>query len=194
MERIEIAPIFDRFCICSDHYDGELQMPGDALGKDCLIAAFLPENPDFLRLYRNDGKQNEDWFSWNAKVYAPISGTITKVRINPIVNQPGVLNPSFASCITISREDKLTVCVCHMQSPVVSEGDRVKEGQHLAFVGNNGYARNPHIHLGAFRGNTPLAIGFDPAKVAETVGRVGKCYWRFGITEQEYMKKYGNQT
>ncbi len=71
--------------------------------------------------------------------------------------------------------------------------DHVTEGRHLAFVGNNGYARNPHIHLGAFRDGKPLAISFDPQKAAGVAGRVGKCHWRFGISDQEYIEKYKKQ-
>ncbi len=190
MERVEVHPIFDRFCYANDHYDGELAELGDALGKDCMIAAFLPEALDFARLYRGDGKRNEDWFSYDARVYAPISGRVTKIYINPVTNQPGVQNPSPASCMTIKAEDGLNVWVGHIQSPVVSEGEQVTEGQHLAYVGNNGYARNPHIHLGAYRDGKPLAISFDPQKVGKVAVRVGECHWLFGMSEQEYLDKY----
>lgn len=197
MERIEVHPVFDRSGIYNDHYDGELASLGDALGKDCMVRAMLPEEPGFMRMYRGDGKRNEDWFSWNAKVYAPVSGTVTKIHINPVTNLPGTMNPSPASYITIVAEDGLTVLLAHIQAPVVSEGDHIAEGQHLAYVGNNGYARNPHIHLGAYRDGKPLAVSFDPRKVAGVAKRVGKCYWIFGISSQEYqeyMEKYTKQS
>lgn len=60
MERIELYPIFNRYTVCNDHYDGELEYPGDALGRDCMIAAYLPEKLDFMRLYKGDGTRNED--------------------------------------------------------------------------------------------------------------------------------------
>lgn len=59
---------------------------GDALGRDCMVAAFLPDRLGFMRLYKSDGAKNEDWFSWNAEVYAPISGKIITVYINEITN------------------------------------------------------------------------------------------------------------
>ena len=43
----------------------------------------------------------------------------------------------------------------------VKEGDTVKAGDIVAKVGNNGFSRNPHIHVGAWKGNTPLQIRFD---------------------------------
>lgn len=194
MERIEVHPIFDRYCICNDHYDGELAELGDALGKDCMISAFLPDDFGFQRLYINDGKRNEDWFSYNAKVYAPVGGIVTEIHINPVTNQPGVQNPSPASCITIVTDDGLTVWLGHIQSPTILQGDRVTEGQHVAFVGNNGYARNPHIHLGAYRTDKPVAISFDPQKVADVARRVDECYWFFGISDREYFEKYKKQS
>ena len=39
-------------------------------------------------------------------------------------------------------------------------GDRVHAGQAVALVGDNGYARMPHIHIGAWRGKTPYQIGW----------------------------------
>lgn len=80
MERIELYPIFNRYTVCNDHYDGELEYPGDALGRDCMIAAYLPEKLDFMRLYKGDGTRNEDWFSWNAEVYAPVVSVGEEVK------------------------------------------------------------------------------------------------------------------
>lgn len=61
----------------------------------------------------------------------------------------------------------------------------------LAHVGNNGYSRNPHIHIGAYRNGSPVAISFDPQKVGEAARRVDECYWIFGISDEEYKEKYG---
>lgn len=190
MERIELFPIFDRFTMYNDHYAGELPSLGDALGRDCVIEAFDPENVTFAAPFRGDGSKNEDWYSWNAKVYAPISGKVVKVYINEVTNLPGQQNPSPASMIVLQREDGVTVVLAHIQNPLVQAGDQVTEGQHIAYVGNNGYARNPHIHIGAFRGETPLMIGFDAEKVGQMRERVEECYWMFGISDEEYIRRY----
>ena len=42
-----------------------------------------------------------------------------------------------------------------------NEGDTVRAGQFVARVGNNGYGRSPHIHVGAWKGQTPYQIRWD---------------------------------
>ena len=133
--------------------------PGDALGRDCMMADFLPKKIDFTRLYKNDGIRNEDLFSWNAEVYAPLDGIIMDVYINNVTNVPGHMNPSRASSILIQGDSEMVVMLAHIQNPIVSVGEGVKEGQLLAYVGNNGFCRNPHIHIGAYGGGKPFMIG-----------------------------------
>lgn len=181
MERLELAPIFDRYMVYNDHYDGELIGLGDALGRDCMVASFNSDAPYYMRLYRTDGAENEDWFSWNAKVYAPISGTVTFLRECKKTNQPGTFSPDPpAAVIIIKAEDGTQVFLAHIQNPLASKGEQVQEGEHIAYVGNNGYARCPHIHIGAYRDNQPLAIGFDPKKVAKMRQSVSEAHWCFG--------------
>lgn len=187
-ERIELYPIFDRYTVFNDHFDGEFSEPGDALGRDCMIAAFLPENPGFMRLYKGDGSKNSDWFSWNAEVHAPISGKVTSVYINNITNIPGFMNHSRASSIVIQSDDGTVIVLAHIRNPLVTVGESVEEGQVLAYVGNNGYCRNPHIHIGAYRNGKPLMIGFDAKKVGEVLRKVEKSYWTMGISDTEYKK------
>ncbi len=134
MERIELHPIFNRYTVYNDHYDGELASPGDALGRDCMIAAFLPEKMDFMRLYTGD-----------------------------------------------QSDDETIVMLAHIPNPVVTVGEEVKEGQLLAYVGNNGFCRHPHIHVGAYRGDQPLMVGFDAEKVGRLRKATEKCYWSMGI-------------
>lgn len=188
MERIELYPIFNRYTVYNDHYDGELEYPGDALGRDCMIAAYLPEKLDFMRLYKGDGTRNEDWFSWNAEVYAPVSGKIISVYVNDVTNVPGQMNPSRASSIVIRRDDETNIMLGHIQNPVVSVGEEVKEGQLLAYVGNNGFCRNPHIHVGAYRGAQPLMVGFAAQKVGKVREKTDECYWVMGISDAEFEK------
>lgn len=190
MKRYELHPIFKRYWICNDHYDGELEYVGDALGRDCMVAGFLPEHIDFARLYTGDGTRNVDWFGWNAEVLAPISGTVKRINVNPVTNTPGTQNPSPASFIIIEGDDGVCIMLGHVQNIKVSEGDKVREGQTVAAVGNNGYARSPHIHIGAWKDNKPLAIGFDPKKTAKVFKEVGEIFWIFGISEEEYNQKY----
>lgn len=191
MERVELHPIFNRYTVYNDHYDGELDTLGDALGRDCMIEAFLPDRLDFARQYIGDGSRNEDWFGWNAEVFAPISGKVTEIYINEVVNVPGKMNPSRSSSLFIQSEDGITVMLGHIQNPVVAVGDVVTEGQLLAYVGNNGFSRQPHIHVGAYRGDQPLMVGFDAEKVGKLREKTDECYWIMGISDAEYAKMKG---
>ena len=67
-----------------------------------------------MRLYKNDGTRNEDWFSWNAEVYAPIDGKIMDVYINDVTNVPGHMNPSRASSILIQGDSEMVVMLAHI--------------------------------------------------------------------------------
>jgi murein DD-endopeptidase MepM/ murein hydrolase activator NlpD len=49
----------------------------------------------------------------------------------------------------------------HVDGIEVKPGDAVVAGQRIAKVGNNGYSWYPHIHVGAWKDDTPLQIRFD---------------------------------
>ncbi|OME92288.1 M23 family metallopeptidase [Paenibacillus lautus] len=66
-----------------------------------------------------------------------------------------------ASSITFLRPDGVRVYYAHVMDIIVCEGDKVKAGDVIARVGNNGYARHPHIHIGAWNDEGPLQIRFD---------------------------------
>ncbi len=121
----------------------------------------------------------------------PISGKVTEIYINDVVNVPGKMNPSRSSSLFIQSEDGITVMLGHIQNPVVAVGDVVTEGQLLAYVGNNGFSRQPHIHVGAYRGDQPLMVGFDAEKVGKLREKTDECYWIMGISDAEYAKMKG---
>ena len=54
------------------------------------------------------------------------------------------------------------------------DGCMCTSGQVVAKVGNNGYSRHPHIHIGAWKGNEPLQIRFD-------LRAMGKQYRELGV-------------
>ncbi|HSG53620.1 MAG TPA: M23 family metallopeptidase, partial [Rheinheimera sp.] len=80
---------------------------------------------------------------------------------------PGIMTPGRASSITFKTTEGHSVLLAHLQGVIVKEGDTVKRGVAVAKVGNNGYSRNPHIHIGAWSAEgEPLQIRFDQSTLA----------------------------
>lgn len=162
---VELSPVFAESYQCSEHRAGELDSLGDALGSDCLVAGGLPDGKlttsGYNALFRGDGARNEDWYSWRAEVRAGFDGTVAAVRENAIVNTPGTMTPGQAAAVVLARSDGTMVVYAHLQEIRVKRGDRVVAGQVIARVGNNGYSRNPHVHVGAWRNDAPLQIRWD---------------------------------
>ena len=163
IEAVTLHILHNEYYSCGDHRDGELEYVGDALGTDCVIHAGLVEGVEggFVRAFRNDGARNEDWYGWNAEVLAPFDGRVVAVRVNEVTNQPGQLGRPPASLIVFERADGVNVIYAHVQDVQVARGDVVRAGQVVAHVGNNGYSRSPHIHVGAWKGETPYQIRWD---------------------------------
>ncbi|MCL2603591.1 MAG: M23 family metallopeptidase [Defluviitaleaceae bacterium] len=186
MKIITIHPIFNRACVYTDHPSRELESLGDDLGRDCFICEFVNNgNGYWLTPYINNGNKNEDWSGWCSDVLAPIDGIVKEVYVNPSTNEPGKQNPSRASCLVIESGEGINVMLAHIQKPEVKEGDTVIQGQLVARVGNDGYARCPHIHIGAWQDNKPLAIEFDRQLMADMKEKVGEMFWLFGTNEVE---------
>ncbi|MEO0607550.1 MAG: M23 family metallopeptidase [Pseudomonadota bacterium] len=164
IESITLHPLFAAGFTCQNHWEGQLQFVGDALGADCLITD-LVETEDvgaFSRYFKTNGTTNEDWFSWRAEVLAPVTGTVSRININPVTNEVGFLGQPPASFLIIERADGLSVLIAHVRELSVEQGAEVQAGQPIAKVGNNGFSRTPHIHIGAWAADgTPRQIQFD---------------------------------
>lgn len=163
IEQITIHPIFKASYACSEHWEGQLPYPGDALGTDCFVYGGLAEDgrSGFAKAYKTDGRTNEDWYGWGEHVLAPFASTVAKIHVNPVVNKPGEMGKPPASFVVFKHSDGTMVMIAHVTEITVKEGDSVVSGQPFAKVGNNGFGRAPHIHIGAWRGKTPLQIRFD---------------------------------
>lgn len=169
IEALVIHPPLAGHFVCGDHAEDQSELM-DRLGTDCQLTA----NDDpagkprstFLRLYRGDGSRNEDWFSWRAPVLALFDGTVLRVLKNGVVNRPGVKGRPPAATIIFAREDGTRVAYAHLAEMRVKAGDRVKAGQQVALVGNNGPSYAPHIHIGAWRGKAALQLRMDQRAMA----------------------------
>jgi hypothetical protein len=163
-------PIFGEVYACTEHWQGNLTGLGDELGIDCFIERMIEVNGrTWLRSYDNEGTQNEDWFGWNQAVLSPCACEVTKLAENPVINEPGISGKPPASYIVLKRSHGVFFLLAHIRSARVKVGEQVSAGQNIAVVGNNGYARHPHIHIGAWRGDEPLQIRFDLAAMGRLI-------------------------
>lgn len=173
-------PVAVRFQ-CSEHPLGAEDHVPDALGADCVVVR-RDAGPDgtLTSLYRGDGTRNEDWHGWREPLLAPCDGVVTIVSLNPETTQPGRFGPGRSSAILFrcgpdDEPDPIQVALIHVREVEVEEGDRVEAGDVVARIGNNGSSFQPHVHIGAFRGElfsddaVPLQIRIDLA----AMGRLG---------------------
>jgi hypothetical protein len=155
-------PLFEQMYVCSEHAAGQLPHPGDDLGQDCMIMSFDEgDTAVFYKLYRTDGASNEDWYGWNRPVRSPCDCEVVQVAGNDVTNLPGKPHKSRAAGLVLESSDGTMFALGHLQGIVVAEGATLKRGDRVGFVGNNGYARAPHVHIGAWRGDQALQIRWD---------------------------------
>jgi hypothetical protein len=160
---VEIAPLFYQRFACTEHVNGELNDLGDALGSDCLVLGGLGARNGFLRFYKKGGATNEDWYGWHVGVHAPFDGVVIEVATNRATNTPGTPGQPPPGYIKFKRADGVVVVYAHLDDVRVHQGDHVRVGQVVALCGNNGSAKNPHVHVGAYLDTKPLQIRWDLA-------------------------------
>jgi hypothetical protein len=166
IEAVIAHPPMDGFFTCSEHWNGQLQTLGDALGRDCMIERLVTESGrTWTRPYATDGMTNEDWFSWGVAVLSPCDCVVLKVYENPVQNSPGVLGKPPASHLVLRRDDGVYFLLAHTQLASVTVGQRVAYGEPIAKVGNNGFGRSPHVHMGAWKDDQPLQIRWDQTRM-----------------------------
>jgi len=160
------SPPVDAFFSCAEHFDGQFRELGDALGTDCVVTRLVESNGrTWTRTYEGDGAKNEQWFGWHEHLLAPCDCKIVEVYKNPTDNEPGIMGKGRASSITFQRNDGVSFVFAHVRDVAVKVGDVVSSGQPVAMIGNNGFARNPHVHVGAWSGTTPLQVRWDQTKM-----------------------------
>ena len=89
-----------------------------------------------------------DYPGFGSPVLAPADGRIVGVADGYADNPPGT-NSDRANHVVIDIGAGRYVLMAHLMqgSVTVQVGDRVRRGQPLAAVGNNGHSSEPHLHL-----------------------------------------------
>lgn len=168
IEQVMAHPLFDAGYACSEHAAGSLPALGDDLGQDCTIQKpVVSDGRGFMRAYRGEGLDNDDWYGWNQDVLSPCDCTVVRTHENPVTNVPGITGQPPASFVLLRAADDTFFVLAHVQAIGVAPGETLKAGQVIARVGNNGFARAPHIHIGAWRGRDALQIRWDQKAMSE---------------------------
>lgn len=142
-------------------YRSQLRL-GDQLARDFTLMRVGSDG--IPRAYEpgTAGKENEDWFGWRRDVLAPFDGTVTRVEAPDTANTPGTMNrEAQPGLIFFETDEGTTVIYVHVREIEVEEGQRVPTGAVVAKVGNNATSRAPHVHVGAWKDETPLQIQVD---------------------------------
>jgi murein DD-endopeptidase MepM/ murein hydrolase activator NlpD len=103
------------------------------------------------KTHTGDGKKNGDYLAYGEEILATADGKVETVIDGVPENDPGTLNPYFATGNTvILRHDERTFSVyAHLQPKKirVKPGQAVKRGAVLGLCGNSGNSSEPHLHF-----------------------------------------------
>lgn len=168
IQDVVLYPLMNDTFVCAEHAEGELGGLGDALGKDCMVIRMdTTRMPDrrIPSLFQGDGLKNEDWFGWETALLAPCDGVVMSAQANPVTNRPGELPGAkvqpASDIVFVCQDDHVHVIYAHARDIQVQPGDSVAAGETVAKIGNNAVSRAPHVHVGAWKDETPLQIRFD---------------------------------
>ncbi len=109
-------------------------------------------------------KSLAQYVSFGAPVSSPCNGEIAAVlgTVPDALPESGPMDERGGNYIVVRCEHVL-VKLGQLQSgsPKVSVGARVRRGQEIARIGNSGNSPEPHLHIGAFALETPMAHVVD---------------------------------
>lgn len=146
-----------------EHVYAQKYILGDQLGRDFILMRIGPDG--IMRPFEKgtEGARNEHWYTWRTDALAPFDATVTDVQHPDSTNRPGTLNADAQHGEIHFRDeaDGVTVSYVHLREIEVEEGQQVAAGEVVAKVGNNGSSIAPHVHVGAWMGETPLQIQVD---------------------------------
>ncbi len=141
-----IAPPFEGEWIVTQGFDDEITHRGawrHALDFELSSLTHEPFRPDSTAL--------EDFPSFGAPIIAPAPGLVIRA-INDVLDNPiggNNLAENWGNSLLIEIAPQLYVQLSHFRCGGlrVREGDRVRRGQLLGYLGNSGRSPFPHLHL-----------------------------------------------
>lgn len=101
--------------------------------------------------YQNDGRQNSDYYAFGKDLFSPVNGIVVLVVDGIKDNNPGEMNPMFATGNTViikTEYDEYLVFAHFKQNSIkVKQDQHIKAGELLGKVGNSGNSSEAHIHF-----------------------------------------------
>ena len=130
----------------SQGYDGEYTHQGDwKHAWDFVIT------DDEGKQFKGKGDYPEDYFCYDKEVLSPGDGIIEEIIDGIEENKIGEVNlkDNWGNTLVIKHTDLLYSKLCHLRngSIRVKTGDRVKQGEGIARIGNSGRSPYPHLHF-----------------------------------------------
>ena len=77
------------------------------------------------------------------KIYAAADGRVIRTDYNGLYYQ-------YGRYIVIDHGNNLSTLYAHLSRSIVKNGQNVKKGQLIGYVGNTGFTTGPHLHFGAY--------------------------------------------
>lgn len=145
---------------------------------------------DFMKLddqnslVQGDSSIPSNWICYNEKIFAVADGTIVSV-LDGLPDQPPGTMPDpktinikniTGNHVILKVKEGVYVFYAHLRngSIKVKVGDHVKNGDHIAHVGNSGNTSAPHLHIHLMStispvGSTPVPYTIDAFKAVGTI-------------------------
>lgn len=155
-----------------------------------LYSLPLPKSRQHFLLVQGVGgrfshDETQTWsFDWSMPVGTPVpaarEGVVESVRHAP--REEGIpLELRRANYVRIRHEDGTVGVYAHIDSPLVSVGERIAVGKIIARSGNTGFSTQPHLHFHVEKKGRSIPIAFRDCDEPLGIPRVGKLYqgtWR----------------
>lgn len=84
------------------------------------------------------------------------AGTVVLVQTGHKNNKLATGMAAYGNCVKIDHGNGYYTMYAHMASVKVKNGDKVKKGQVLGYMGNTGRSFGAHIHFEVFNGSTKI--------------------------------------
>lgn len=130
--------------------------------------AFLRSPMEFSRITSGftNARLHPIFGTWRAHKgvdYAAPTGTPVRATADGIVNRIGWQN-GYGNAIELRHHGAYTTLYAHLSrfAPSVTQGERVRQGETIGYVGSTGWATGPHLHYEFRVGNDAR----DPTSVA----------------------------